>query len=118
MKNTQSEVTKTNQEQDSTDRAEPGEKGTGDFYRIEIRDSDEFATFRTHDVGDPGGIERIAGQRDDGSWDTQAWLISKNLAEVDGNTLKTSSEDVQEVFDQLGSKPRHVKGDIFRAEAE
>jgi hypothetical protein len=29
--------------------------------------------------------------------------------------LKAGDKDVQEVLDQLGSKPKHVKGDIFEA---
>lgn len=97
------------------DRADPGEKGTGDFYRIEVRRSDQFTSFRTHDVGDPGGIERVAGHRKSGSWDTQAWLISKKLAKVEDEELIPLDDDAKEVLDQLGSKPKHHKGDIFKA---
>jgi hypothetical protein len=97
-------------------QSHPGEKGTGEYYRIVVRDSEQFKTFRNHDVGDPGGIERIAGQRKDGSWDTQAWLIDKDRAEAVDDTLKAKDQEVQEVLDELGSKPKHYKGDIYKAE--
>lgn len=96
-------------------RAKPGEKGTGEYFRIVVRDKYQFTSFKTHDVGDPGGIQRIAGHRKSGSWATQAWLISKDRAEHTNGTLKAKDSDVQEVLDQLGSKPKHVEGDIFKA---
>ena len=61
-------------------RAKPGSKGEGDYYRIVVRDKDQFSSFKTHDVGDKGGIQRITGHRPSGSWDTQAWLISKAVS--------------------------------------
>lgn len=57
-------------------RAKPGTTGEGEYYRVVVRPKEEFVTFRTHDVGRPGGIERLAGKRSSGSWDDQAWLIS------------------------------------------
>jgi hypothetical protein len=62
-------------------RAKPGTKGEGDYFRIVVRTKDEFATFRTQDVGEKGHILRLAGKRSRGSWDTQAWLISKDDAQ-------------------------------------
>jgi hypothetical protein len=97
------------------DRAEPGSLGEGDYYRIIVRDKNQFTSFKNHDVGKRGGIQRIAGHRASGSWDTQAWLISKDRATKEGETLKPKDLDVQEVIDQLGSKPKHIKGDIFEA---
>lgn len=99
-------------------RAKPGSKGEGNFFRITIRDKNQFTSFMTDDVGHKGGIERIAGHRASGSWDTQAWLISKDRATKTGNTLKAKDEDVQNVLNQLGSKPKLVKGDIFEAKPE
>jgi len=96
-------------------RAKPGSKGSGDYYRITVRDKNQFSSFKTHDVGDKRGIQRIAGHRPSGSWDTQAWLISKDRAKKDNDTLKAGDKDVQGVLDQLGSEPKHVKGDIFEA---
>jgi hypothetical protein len=97
------------------DRAEPGSLGEGDYYRIVVRDKKQFTSFKTHDVGEKGGIQRIAGHRASGSWDTQAWLISKDMATREGDTLKTKDADAQEVINQLGSEPKHIKGDIFEA---
>ncbi len=67
-------------------RAKPGTKGEGDYYRIVVRPKEEFTTFRYHDVGDKGHIIRLAGKRSSGSWDTQAWLISKGDAHVIGES--------------------------------
>jgi hypothetical protein len=96
-------------------RAKPGTKGTGEYYRITVRDKYQFSSFKTDDVGDKGGIQRVAGHRASGSWDTQAWLISKDRAKKVGNTLKAKDKDVQEVLDQLGSEPKHIRGDLFEA---
>lgn len=99
-------------------RAKPGSTGERNYYRIVIREKSQFSSFRNHDVGERGGIQRIAGRRPSGSWDTQAWLIEKNLANIVGDTLKSRYKDVQELIDNLGSKPKHVKGDIFEAKPE
>lgn len=96
-------------------RAKPGTKGEGDYFRIVVRPKEEFTTFRYHDVGDKGHILRLAGKRSSGSWDTQTWLISKEDAHIEGDTLIADTDDAREVIDSLGSKPRHVKGDIFEA---
>lgn len=96
-------------------RAKPGTKGEGDYYRVVIRDKSQFTSFRTHDIGDEGGIQRLAGHRKSGSWDTQAWLISKDFAHRDNGELIADHEDAKEVLEKLGSKPKHQKGDIFTA---
>lgn len=96
-------------------RAKPGATGRGEYYHIEIRPSSEFSTFRTQDVGDKGGIERVAGKRSNGSWDTQKWLISKNHAHVEDGHIVADTSDAKEVLRDLGSKPRHVAGDRFKA---
>jgi len=100
---------------DGRKRAKPGSKGKGDYYRIVVRDKNQFSSFKTHDVGDKGGIQRIAGHRPSGSWDTQAWLISKKMAKKVGSTLETTNKEVKGVLKELGSKPKHLKGDIFEA---
>lgn len=68
-------------------RAKPGTKGEGDYFRIVVRNKNEFATFRYQDVGEKGHILRLAGKRNSGSWDTQAWLISKDDAHMEGDTF-------------------------------
>jgi hypothetical protein len=96
-------------------RAKPGTKGEGDYFRIVVRPKDEFTTFRYQDVGDKGHILRLAGKRSSGSWDTQAWLISKDDAHLDDATLVADTDDARKLIDTLGTKPKHVKGDIFEA---
>lgn len=96
-------------------RAKPGATGRGEYYHIEVRPSSEFTTFRTQDVGAKGGIERVAGKRSSGSWDTQKWLISKGHAHVDDGHIVAGTSDAKEVLRDLGSKPRHVAGDRFKA---
>ncbi|MDO8548339.1 MAG: hypothetical protein Q7R71_01565 [bacterium] len=63
-------------------RKAPGSTGKGSFYRIEIRPKRQFSRFRVQDVGRKGGLERLAGHRRGGSWDTVSWLISKDKADV------------------------------------
>ena len=96
-------------------RAKPGTKGEGDYFRIVVRPKDEFTTFRYHDVGEKGHILRLAVKRSSGSWDTQVWLISKEDAHLEGDTLVPDTEDARKVIEALGTKPKLVKGDIFEA---
>ncbi len=97
-------------------RARPGIRGEGEFYRIVVRPKEEFTTFRNQDVGKPGHIQRLAGKRSSGSWDTEAWLISKEDAHIKNGKLIPDSQDAKDVFEkQLGSEPEHYEGDIFNA---
>lgn len=97
-------------------RKKPGIGGEGEFYRVNIRPKEEFVTFRYHDVGEKhGDLERLAGKRTGGSWDTQAWLINKHSAHIEGERLVADTDDVRELLDNLGSKPQHVKGNVFTA---
>jgi len=76
---------------------------------------EEFTIFRYHDVGEKGHIMRLAGRRSSGSWDTHAWLISKEDAHIEGDTLVGDTDDAKKLIETLGSKPLHRKGDIFEA---
>ena len=67
-----------------TRRAKPGARGSGGFFHIQVRPRSDFVFFRNQDVGRRGGIERVAGRRKNGSWDTQKWLIGKSEAHRDG----------------------------------
>jgi hypothetical protein len=97
-------------------REKPGAKGQGEYYHVRVRPKDEFVTFRTQDVGEPGHVQRVAGKRASGSWDTQQWLISKEDAHVKGGKLIPDTAEAKEALAKLGSKAMHVKGDIFEAE--
>ena len=96
-------------------RAKPGAKGGGRFFHVEVRPSKEFVAFRVQRLGRPDGIERVAGRRADGSWDTATWLIAKTDAHVEGGRLVPNSDGARKAFKSLGSTPVHVSGDRFRA---
>ena len=63
-----------------------------------------------------GGIERVAGRRANGSWDTQKWLIGKSEAHRAGKRLAPDTAAARKVLGQLGSLPRHLGGDRFIAQ--
>ncbi|MGL3214169.1 hypothetical protein [Bradyrhizobium sp. BR 1433] len=63
-------------------RAKPGTRGGGQFFQIEVAPARQFVAFGYHDVGTKRGVERIAGQRQDGTCET-ARLISKAMAHVE-----------------------------------
>lgn len=96
-------------------RAKPGSKGGGRFFHIQLRPSRDFVAFRVQDVGGPGGVERVAGLRANGSWDTAKWLVEKTHAHVEGNRLVADTAEARKVLATLGSMPVHVSGDRFRA---
>jgi hypothetical protein len=96
-------------------RQKPGTTGEGEFYHVEVRPKGEFTSFRTQDVGEKGGIERVAGHRESGSWDTQKWLISKEQAHIEGDKLVPDTNDARKLLESLGSVPVHVRGDRFKA---
>lgn len=96
-------------------RTKPGIKGTGDYYRIIVRPKYEFITFRYHDVGDPGHVQRLSGKRSSGSWSTQAWLVAKSDAHREGKKLVPDSPGARKIIDTLKSPPVHVEADIFKA---
>ncbi|MGE5463269.1 MAG: hypothetical protein ACM3PS_07935 [Syntrophothermus sp.] len=96
-------------------RKAPGSGGRGQYYHVELRPNEDFATFRTQDVGDPGHLQRVAGKREGGSWATVKWLISKEDAHVEGNTLVGDTQEVKDLLKRLRSKPVHKSGDRFEA---
>lgn len=96
-------------------RAKPGSTGEGNFFRIVVRPKQEFTSFRIQDIGDKGHIERLAGRRSSGSWDTQAWFISKSDAHMESKRLVADTDDARKVIDTLQTEPKHIKGDTFEA---
>ncbi|HVO91600.1 MAG TPA: hypothetical protein VMT22_02115 [Terriglobales bacterium] len=99
----------------SRKRAKPGSRGGGRFFHIEVRPSAQFIAFRVQDVGAPGGVERVAGQRASGSWDTAKWLVEKSHAHVENAKLVPDSAEAKKLFKSLASAPVHIEGDRFRA---
>jgi hypothetical protein len=106
---------KSRKRRSSARRAKPGARGGGKFFHIQVRPRTEFVTFRNQDIGARGGIERVAGRRADGSWDTQKWLLGKSEAHIDGKKLVADSLAAEKVLSQLGSVPRRLGGDRFIA---
>ena len=96
-------------------RKAPGSTGKGKFFRIEVRPKREFSSFRNQDVGKRGGLERLAGHRKSGSWDTVTWLIGKDKAHVAGGKLVITDPKAKSVLKQIEGPIVHVKADIFRA---
>lgn len=96
-------------------RAKPGASGKGRFFHIQVRPNAQFVRFRVQDVGGRGGVERVAGQRASGTWDTAKWLVEKTHAHVHGDTLVADSAEARKLLRSLGSAPVRVRGDRFRA---
>ena len=96
-------------------RRAPGTTGKGKFYRIAIRPKGDFETFRVQDVGKKGGLERLAGKRASGSWDTVSWLISKDDAHTERGRLVIDSTKAKSVLKHIRGPIKHVKGDVFTA---
>jgi hypothetical protein len=99
----------------SRKRAKPGSRSSGRFFHIEVRPAREFVSFRVQDIGAPGGVERVAGQRPTGSWDTQKWLIEKTDAHIENGQLVADSAEAKKVLASLISAPVPVGGDRFKA---
>lgn len=96
-------------------RRKPGTTGLGKYFRVVLRRKEQFTSFKVHDVGEKGGLQRVAGRRSSGSWDTQAWLISKDIAKREGTTIVGTSKSSKDLLEKLGSKPKFLKGDIYTA---
>jgi hypothetical protein len=97
-------------------RKKPGTGGAGKFYHIEVRPKYEFETFRNQDVGKKGHLERLAGKRKNGSWDTATWLVGKDVAHIDEHGhLQIDDKKVASFLKQIKGRIVHVKGDIFKA---
>ncbi len=96
-------------------RRKPGSTGKGKFFRIEVRPKSDFKTFRIQDVGKKGGLERLAGRRSSGSWDTVAWLVSKEDAKIRNRELIIKDVHAKTVLKNLRGPIVRIKGDIFRS---
>lgn len=98
-------------------RKKPGTTGAGKFYRITVRPKSEFVSFRNHDVGKKGHLQRVAGRRKSGSWATQVWLIAKTDAQIKNGTLVGKTKDAKSLLLKLRTKPKRVRGDVFEAKS-
>ena len=96
-------------------RRRAGTGGKGRYYRIEVRPTARFVSYRLHDVGRGGHTKRLAGKRSSGSWDTKSWLILKSDAHVKTRTLMIDNPVAKTALKGIRGPIRHYKGDIFRA---
>src|SRR5215216_6743480 len=96
-------------------RQKPGSGGQGNYYHVEVREGDDFATFRTQDVGGPGHLQRVSGKRATGSWSTVKWLIGKEDAHVEDGKLVGDTKDAKDLLRKLRTKPVLKKGDLFES---
>lgn len=96
-------------------RRRPGTGGKGRYYRIEVRPTARFVSYRLHDVGRGGHTKRLAGKRTSGSWDTKSWLVLKSDAHVKGRTLVIDNPSAKTALKGIRGPIRHFKGDLFRA---
>jgi hypothetical protein len=96
-------------------RQKPGSGGQGKYYHVEVREGDDFETFRTQDVGDPGHLQRVSGKRASGSWTTVKWLIGKEDAHVEDGKLVGDTKDAKDLLKRLRTKPVHIRGDRFES---
>jgi hypothetical protein len=63
-----------------------------------------------------GGLERLAGKRRSGSWDTATWLVGKSISHIDKHGhLVVDSPKARSFLKQIKGRIVHIKGDIFRA---
>lgn len=98
-------------------RKKPGTGSSAGYYRVEVRPSRTFSSFRTQDVGKKGGLERVAGHRPSGSWDTQAWLVSKDHAHVTekGELVIDNVKERAALKKAIRGKIMLVEGGVFHA---
>jgi hypothetical protein len=96
-------------------RAKPGSRSAGRYFHIAVRPAREFVRFRVQDVGRRGGVQRLAGQRANGSWDTQKWLIEKTDAHIENDRLVADTGEARKVLASLGASAVRVAGDRFKA---
>lgn len=96
-------------------RVKPSTYGRGRFYRIVVRPASRFVEFRYHNRDPKDHIRRLDGKYPNGKRTTQAWLVPKEDAHQEGDTLVPDSKEARRLFAQLLSQPRYVKGDVFRA---
>jgi hypothetical protein len=96
-------------------KAQQIQRGHVSARNCQVRPKTEFARFRTQDVGKKGGIQRVAEKRSSGSWDTQKWLIEKNLADMKEGRLIPKTQEAEGIVGALGSTPKYRGGDRFEA---
>jgi hypothetical protein len=83
------------------------------YFRIIVRPEDKYKSFRHKDIGAQGRIIRVSGRKNSGSWDTQAWLISKDYAYQEDEKLIAESDEVRDLFEGFSGPPKRLEGDTY-----
>jgi hypothetical protein len=75
--------------------------GIENYFAIIIIPKNQFCSFCMQHVGRSGGLQRIAGKLNDGSWRTHAWLISKNDAHIEGGKIVPDSKEAKNLLSRI-----------------
>lgn len=86
-----------------------------EFYYIEVKPKEAYKAFRTYNVEDREGIDRVVGQRENGVWDTVKWLIRMDMAHIENGLLVADHPHASEVLERFVSEPKHIEGNLFEA---
>jgi len=86
----------------------------GSYYRINVRDRDEFIQFKSETPTGNNTIQQINGKRADGIWCTQSWLIKKEAAHIESDKLIADKKAAKKLLQVLDGKIHFVEGDIFQ----
>lgn len=110
---TDSTATKANAEYANSKLSASAQSTINQYFKIKVRDENKFTRLRRRYIGKPGHILRIAGRTENGFWDTQSWLISKDDAHISDGELVPDTEDAKRIIDTLSTKPSLVEDNIF-----
>lgn len=94
--------------------AKAGSSGKGAFFHIELTHK-HFEEYRSEEVGEYPGIERVSGKDNQGHWHTVKWLLSKERAHLEGQHLIADDPEAQDLLDDLRPSLHHLKADRFKA---
>lgn len=86
----------------------------GSYYRINVRMREEFIEFRVEEIDGPQSIQQVIGKMPNGQWSTQSWLIHKNVAHIESNTIIADSKAVKRLLHALDGTIEYVAPDIFQ----
>jgi hypothetical protein len=85
------------------------------FYRVEIEPKSNFMHFRNQLIGKSNIFGKVLGQREDGMWDTHAWLISKDAAHRENNNLVIDDQGIRTTLNPIVQSITHIIGDTCKA---
>jgi hypothetical protein len=90
-------------------------ESAGSFFRITVRPKEQYVSFRNYNVDGSSGLIRVAGRKRSGTWDTHAWLLSKDSAHQEDDYLLAETEEARNLFSGFSDYPTRVAGDEYEA---